>query len=154
MDKNLTAYCGLCCADCIPSRHDFFGVIDKFDQMLKELQFEKYAELKSVLHGEFTNYRTFLSVLHRIKDLRCPNPCKEGGGKTDCVVRQCTKRKMVNGCWECEDRSKCSLLNDLRQVHPHLDHHLDLIAEMGTDRWFEKRKEHYFWQCHPDLQHS
>ena len=29
MDEKLTSYCGLCCADCIPSRKEFFVLVNK-----------------------------------------------------------------------------------------------------------------------------
>lgn len=147
MDEKLTAYCGLCCADCIPSCEEFFALVDRLDQMLEQLQFNKYAELKSVQNKEFEDYPTFLSVLRQIKHLRCPAPCRQGGGKSHCEVRECVKSKKLKGCWECKDRRKCTLLDRLRHIHPNLDCHLDLIADMGPDQWFEKRKEHYVWQC-------
>ena len=53
----------------------------------------------------------------------------------------------MKGCWECQDRHECTMLNRLRSIHPNLDYHLDLIEEMGPADWFEKRKEHYIWQA-------
>jgi hypothetical protein len=47
MDESLTSYCGLCCADCIPSREEFFTLVSSLEEMLAELKFEHYAELKS-----------------------------------------------------------------------------------------------------------
>lgn len=44
MDEKLTAYCGLCCADCIPSREELFVLVDRLDQALEQLQFDKYAD--------------------------------------------------------------------------------------------------------------
>lgn len=142
--RDPNSYCGLCCADCTPSREEFFALVDMLDQMLDQLQFEKYAELKSAQNiKEFEDYPTFLSVLHQIKELRCPAPCRQGCGRSQCVVRDCVQRKRLKGCWECEDRKKCSLLDRLCRVHPNLDYHLDLIAAMGPAQWFEKRIEHY-----------
>jgi hypothetical protein len=154
MDENLTAYCGICCADCIPSREEFFALVDRLYQMLGELQFEQYAELKSVRHEEFEDYPRFLSVLHQIKGLRCRVPCQQGGGIPRCEVRQCVQTKGLKGCWECKDRQRCTLLEGLRRVHPNLDYHLDLIADMGPAQWFEKRKEHYQWQRKGDAEKS
>ena len=142
MDESLTAYCSLCCADCIPSREELFALVDRLDQMLEELQFDQYAELKSAQHEAFEDYPTFLSVLRQIKELRCPAPCQQGGGEPSCEIKQCVQSKGLKGCWECRDRRKCTLLDDLRSVHPNLDYHLDLIADMGPAQWFEKRREH------------
>jgi hypothetical protein len=139
MDEKLTAYCGLCCADCIPSRVEFFALVDRLDQMLEQLQFDKYAELKSAQHKEFEDYPIFLSVLRQIEELRCPAPCRQGGGKSYCEVRECVQGKKLKGCWECKDRPECKLLDRLRRIHPNLDYHLDLIADMGPPKWLEKR---------------
>ena len=44
--------------------------MDRFDQMLEQLQFDHYPELKSAQHEELEDYPTFLSVLRQIKELR------------------------------------------------------------------------------------
>ena len=38
MDKGLTAYCGLCCADCIPSNRLFFKLVDQLEDMLDQME--------------------------------------------------------------------------------------------------------------------
>lgn len=146
MDENLTAYCGLCCADCIPSNAGFFSLIEKLEDMLEDLQFKKYAELKSETDGVFNDYPKFVSVLKSMKGLRCSGPCRLGGGKKECAVRDCALSKGLEGCWECVSRPGCNMLARLRTIHPNLDYHLDLIKELGAEKWFEKRKEHYRWQ--------
>jgi hypothetical protein len=146
MDEGETSYCGLCCSDCIPSREEFFSLADSFDEMLKELQFEQYAELKSGVIEEFEEYPKFLSVLHHIRGLRCSRPCRLGGGYPLCGIRQCARDKSFSGCWQCKARQDCSLPDRLRTIHPHIDYHLDLIQQMGPAGWFLKRKEHYRWQ--------
>lgn len=130
-------------ADCIPPRKEFFTPVDRLDGTPEQPRFDRYAELKSTQHiKDFEDYPTFLSVLRQIKELRCPSPCRQGGRKPQCEVRDCVQRKLLNGCSECEDRPKCSLLDRLRHVHPDLDHHLDLIAEMGPEQCFKKGGEH------------
>ena len=146
MDENLTSYCGLCCADCIPSREEFFTLVSRLEEMLGELKFEYYAELKSGSNEEFKEYPKFLSILRHIKGLRCARPCRLGGGYPRCEIRQCAQSKSLKGCWQCEFRKSCALLDRLRGIHPNLDYHLDFIGEVGPANWFEKRKEHYRWQ--------
>ena len=145
-DDKFTSYCGLCCVDCIPSYEEFFTLVNKLDETLEKIHFEHYAELKSETNEEFKEYPRFLSVLREIKGLRCNNPCQLGGGNPQCKIRLCAQSKNMKGCWECQDRRECTLLNRLRGIHPNLDYHLDLIEEMGPADWFEKRKEHYKWQ--------
>lgn len=149
MDKNLTSYCGLCCSDCIPSDSEFFSLIDSLDKKLQDIQFDYYADLKSESNDHFKDYTQFLAVLHQIRKLQCPRPCRLDGGKPLCTIRECARGNGFSGCWECEKRKDCTLLDRLRTIHPHLDYHLDLITRMGSAEWFEKRKEHYRWQI-PD----
>ena len=146
MDKKFTAYCGLCCLDCIPSNAEFFSLLHRLDGMLEKLQFDEYAKLKSKKQTLFNEYPTFVKILREIQNLRCAFPCREGGGKPNCEVRQCVLNHGYNGCWRCNVRRSCELLESLRQIHPNLDHHLDLISEFGPEKWFEKRGAHYKWQ--------
>ncbi|MCX6008213.1 MAG: DUF3795 domain-containing protein, partial [Chloroflexi bacterium] len=108
-DSILTTYCGLYCKDCIPSRKELFLTAARLDQLLIELQFDRYAELKagqtywSEANHEFKNYPEFVSVLRAIRNLECKSVCREGGGwKGDrCQVRNCAMEKHLTGCWEC-----------------------------------------------------
>jgi hypothetical protein len=154
MDERLTSYCGLCCADCIPSREEFFDLVNRLVEMLEELRFGHYAELKSEINEDFKEFPKFLSILHHIKGLRCANPCQLGGGNPQCKIRLCAQSKTLKGCWQCQVRSECTLLDRLRDIHPNLDYHLDLIEDMGPGNWFEKRKEHYRWQVKAEQAHT
>lgn len=92
MNRDLTSYCGLCCADCIPSNDEFFQIVSRLEEMLGTLQFEHYAEHKSKRQPVFKEYRTFLSVLHQIKALQCSAPCRRGGGNPDCAAQRVNVR--------------------------------------------------------------
>jgi len=146
MDKKFTAYCGLCCLDCIPSNGELFSLLHRLDGMLEKLQFDEYAKLKSKKQTIFNEYPTFVKILKEISNLRCALPSREGGGKPNCEVRQCALNHGYDGCWGCKSRRSCELLEPLRQIHPKLDLHLDLILELGSEKWFEKRGAHYKWQ--------
>ena len=146
MDKTFTAYCGLCCRDCIPSNEEFFASVKRLRQTLAELQFSEYARLKSEKNPFFSGYPVLPELLREIEALQCPAPCREGGGKPECETRSCAKERKHEGCWECAGRSQCVLLEPLRRIHPNLDYHLELIERFGPDAWFERRKAHYRWQ--------
>lgn len=145
MDKTLTACCGICCVDCIPSNGELFSLVDRLDKLLGELKFDVYAQYKAERIPAFKDYPVFLSMLRRIGQLHC-STCRQGGGNAQCEIRPCVRAKGFNGCWECEQRPGCRLLDRLREVHRNLDYNLDRIAEMGPEKWFEKRKGHYRWQ--------
>jgi len=145
MDKNLTACCGICCADCIPSNRELFDLSDRLEKVLGELRFDLYAKYKAERIPDFQDYPVFLTVLHQIRQLHC-STCQQGGGNAQCEVRPCVRAKGVNGCWECAERPGCPRLDRLRAVHRNLDYNLDRIAERGPGQWFDKRKGHYRWQ--------
>jgi len=145
-DSRYTAYCGLCCLDCIPSDSEFFELIDGFEDKLDELQFGQYVLLKYQSHGMLGDYPEFMKTLAKIKSLKCSKPCRLGGGNADCRVRKCATSNGYEGCWACDGRAECGLLNELREFHPNLDYHLDIIAENGMHKWMDKRKAHYRWQ--------
>lgn len=145
MDEKVTAFCGLCCIDCIPSNYSFFHLALNFEKMLSDLQFDEYARLKAEKNPVFVEYPTFIKVLKEIELLKCPAPCREGGGKPECEIRNCVLGKGYSGCWECSDRLTCPKLDYLRLVHMNLDHHLELIGKYGPN-WFLNRKAHYRWQ--------
>lgn len=92
-DEKLTAYCGFCYADCIPSCEELFGMVDRLDQVLEQLQFDHYAELKSAQHEEFEDYPMFLSVLRQIEELRCPAPFRQDGGKSHCELDRVSRAR-------------------------------------------------------------
>ena len=140
MNDKLTSFCGLYCLDCIPSNKELFSLIEKLDNILDKLQFNEYAKLKSRDHPKLLQYHTFLEVLKEIRFLRCPSPCRLGGGNPECKVRLCCQNKKYIGCWECNDRYVCSLLNLLKDVHPNLLFHLDLVRDCGLANWEQNRK--------------
>ena len=142
----MTAFCGIYCGDCIPSKEEFFSTIDRLDEMLGELQFDEYADYKANRNPAFKDYPVFIAVLRQIKQLCCVT-CRQGGGNSQCEIKGCVQNKELNGCWECNERSGCLFLNRLRSVHPNLDYNLDLIEKMGPEKWVEKRKQHYQFQC-------
>lgn len=92
------------------------------------------------------DYPSFMKSLAQIRSLECSKPCRQGGGNAGCRIRKCAAGKGYDGCWACDGRAGCELLDDLREFHPNIDYHLDLIAELGMGKWLNKRKAHYKWQ--------
>jgi hypothetical protein len=145
-NEEYTSYCGLYCADCIPSNSSLFAAAETLRDRLKDRKFEEYAKLKSSSNKAFKHYAEFSALLQEIIDLQCSSPCRLGGGKAVCPVRDCAQKKDLRGCWECDNRSDCELLAPLRQFHPNLDYHLTLISQLGENNWSAERKGHYFWE--------
>ena len=145
-DAGYTSYCGLYCQDCIPSDSGLFLTAEKLQKHLQQLKFEEYAEIKARSNKIFEKYNEFSELLQAIINLKCGSPCRNGGGKAVCPVRDCTQSKGFQGCWECERRQECELLAPLKHIHPNIDYHLDLIAQLGMDNWSSGRKSHYLWE--------
>lgn len=150
VNAKYTAYCGLCCLDCIPANHPLYAVVQELEDMLAACQFEAYADFKSQTLPGFADYPKFIRVLQEIKKLECLQPCTAGGGKPDCAIRRCALGKHYRGCWECAGSRTCRLLEPLKAVHPNLDRHLRLIAAHGPDHWAGQRGRHYRWEEKPE----
>ena len=123
-----------------------FALVRDLEGKLAELHFEEYAALKARGDAAFGDYQNFLRVLQAIRGLECKAPCRAGGGKTSCAVRDCVLARQLLGCWECQQYRTCELLDPLKRFHPNLEYHLDLIRQEGIDAWSARRKGHYSWQ--------
>lgn len=142
----LTAYCGLYCSDCIPSNARLFELLEELRELASELHLDTYAELISRREEAFGDYPVFENMLTLLAGLRCVSPCREGGGKSTCRIRECALGMGFEGCWECRDRRGCALLDPLRSFHGDtIDGNLDAIAEHGMNGWLETRGRHYPW---------
>lgn len=143
-NKKYTAYCGLYCLDCIPNDKELFKKLSELEILLGDVEFDKYAALKSKTNETFNNYPKFLDMIYEIKKLECTALCTEGGCKEDCKIRECVKEKNFEGCWECNEFKECDLLDYLKRIHP-IEHNLKMIKEYGVDNWADKRGKHYNW---------
>lgn len=145
-EERLTAYCGLYCADCIPSNRALFAAVADLQRRLAELGMAQYAALRADRDEELRQYEVFERVLAAIRGLECPGPCRAGGGNPQCAVRQCARAKGQQGCWECGDFATCPRLERLRRSHgPTLNHNLAAIREHGLAGWSSRRGPHYSW---------
>jgi hypothetical protein len=145
-DAEFTAYCGLYCADCIPSHKALFEAAEKLKEELEKCQFENYAEMKSRNNEVFGAYPAFEAVLSAITDLRCADTCVNGGGNPNCRIRLCAREKGLKGCWECSGFEVCELLEPLATYHGDTPKfNLRLIRENGLENWAGKRGKHYLW---------
>jgi Protein of unknown function (DUF3795) len=143
---NFTAYCGLFCRDCIPSNKRLFAVIRELRELASSLHLDEYAKIRSESDPALRDYATFARILAEIEALECPAPCRLGGGKEVCAIRDCARERGYEGCWECTERISCRALAPLRAFHGEtIDGNLDAIAEFGVDDWMVRRGRHYPW---------
>lgn len=157
--RKLTAYCGLCCLDCIPNNRRLLNLVRELAEVLDEVGFETYAAHKARREPIFHNYQQFREVLDAIPRIECSGSCYEGpiseiGCARDCAIRQCAISHNLAGCWECDENRNCENLRGCKEFHPHLEANLRIIREHGIDNWLDKRGKHYWWQCQPKADDS
>jgi hypothetical protein len=147
-ERDLTAYCGLYCGDCIRYQS---RSCDLAKQLLKELgrqQFSEYAKLKSTNRKEFEHYDLIVSGLKAISELKCELPCRLGGDGCEgsCEIIKCIKDNTFEGCWECDSFEKCKKLDFLKPFHGNAPiNNLRKIKELGIGKWAKHREKCYPW---------
>ena len=146
-EKELTAYCGLYCGDCIRYKNKASKLALDLKEELQRVQFEKYAKVKSMFVNEFKNYKECIEVLEAIADLQCNNTCRGGGCPTfKCKIIDCCRTKGLKGCWECNEFENCKELDFLEPFHGDLPKkNLRKIKELGLENWLEHREKFFKW---------
>ena len=151
----LTAYCGLYCGDCIRYQSKASDLARDLLSELKNIEFNKYAEIKSSsakqLHTvrQFERYGECCKVLEAIVTLQCNSPCRVGGGcpTFSCGILECCRKKGFEGCWQCDGFEGCEKLESLRSIHGDSPRqNLRTIKELGLGKWAERRYKPYVWQ--------
>ncbi|MEN6355875.1 MAG: DUF3795 domain-containing protein [Armatimonadota bacterium] len=151
--RKVTAYCGLCCLDCIPNNHRLLELVKELAGVLDEVGFEEYAAHKSRREPIFNGYPAFRKVLDAIPRIECSGSCYEGpvselGCARDCSIRRCAIGHDFAGCWECDEVDNCDLMRSCKGFHPGLESNLRMIREHGIENWLDKRGIHYWWDSH------
>ena len=146
-EKELTAYCGLFCGDCIRYKSKASALARKLTEELQRVKFDKYAEVKSLSVKEFKHYKECLEVLDAIAELQCNNICRGGGCPTfKCKIIECCNAKGLLGCWECIECENCKELDFLEPFHGDLPKkNLRKIKELGLEQWLEQREKFFKW---------
>ncbi|MFC1944857.1 DUF3795 domain-containing protein [Chloroflexota bacterium] len=121
----LTAYCGLYCADCIRYRSRASGLARDLLIELQNKEFNEYAKLRSSSKKQFDsvkqfeNYKQCCEVLEAMVALQCHQPCRIGGGCStfSCGIFECCRMKGFEGCWQCDEFESCEKFEPLHSIH-------------------------------------
>jgi hypothetical protein len=116
-DKDLTAYCGLYCGECIMHKGEIADMARDLRKKLREAKFDMVAAGMSKFFKDFNDYPQCYTVLGAMVRLRCHKGCKDGGGNPMCKVRICCRKKDIEGCWECVEFEECAKLEFLKPIH-------------------------------------
>ena len=151
-ETELTAYCGLYCGDCPRYRSRAVNLAAELLNDFKAWGFGRYAEAKSRSANaipELADFEQCCRVLEGIVALKCPEPCRVGGGcpQFSCGIIKCCWEKGYQGCWECRDYKKCEQFASLKPFHGenHL-RNLEEIKKYGPEKWAEHRHPYFIWE--------
>lgn len=117
--RDLVAYCGLYCDDCMAREGRIADLATELERELKKAGFERFVDAVSDVpfFKALKKYPDFNDVLDVLKKSRCTKTCKEGGANPACEVRICCKEKGIEGCWVCGEFVECEKLVFLEGVH-------------------------------------
>jgi hypothetical protein len=141
--EKLIGYCGLYCGDC----SGYKGTIANLAcDLNRELKRERFGELAASLSKvpffkSFEHYPQCCEVLRTLPKLRCRKTCRRGGGPPECGIRQCSRERRLDGCWQCGEFKTCSKLDFLKAGHG--DAHLKNLAKIkraGTKAFLQRKR--------------
>ena len=118
-NKNLIAYCGLYCGDCVSYKGKVADLARDLRKELRAAKFHKTAEVLAAVpfFEAFKNYNQCYEVLGAMVKFRCKKNCKGGGGPPFCKMRKCCQKQGIEGCWECAEFETCENLDFLKPGH-------------------------------------
>jgi hypothetical protein len=137
---NLTAYCGLYCGECLMYKNKVADLARDLRKELRESKFGKIAPALSGFMKELKDYDTCYSVLGAMVKMRCRKSCHDGGGHP-CKVRDCCRKKEIQGCWECDIFETCKKLDFLKPIHDDANiNNMRIINKKGMKAFLEGPK--------------
>jgi len=148
IEKELTAFCGLYCGDCIRYQSKASDLASQLLNEIDNLHFTKYAAVKKYNAPAFENYEAMVALLKAISAFSCKIPCRLGGDGCggSCKIIHCIKGKAYEGCWECGEFESCQNLHFLKPFHGEAPiKNLRKIRKLGIDNWASHREKCYPW---------
>jgi hypothetical protein len=146
--RELTAYCGLYCGDCIRYQNRYSEMAGDLKQELARVNFLPYAEVKGQAVKPFQNLEVWLETLDALTALQCEHSCRVGGGCAafPCDIFGCCRENGFAGCWECDDFEDCNKFDFLKPFHGESPRaNLRQIRRLGIDTWATQRSKLYVW---------
>jgi hypothetical protein len=146
--KELLAYCGIYCADCLGCSGVIAGAAENLLGVLTRYKFERTAN--AVFPEQLSDYDRFRQMLGFMATLRCPARCRKDespAASNSCKVRACCREHGFFACFECEGFEECETLrSNFGGLHarPSIAN-LKAIKEMGLDTWLQCGERHHYW---------
>jgi hypothetical protein len=146
--KELVAYCGIYCGDCLGYTGVSADAAEAFAAVLDRYQFERTAAW--IFPEELAEFDRFRKELAFMTGLRCPGRCRRAAGEAvpeGCAVRTCCIERGIYACSECAEFETCAKLRDLHRPL-HLNACLRNLRAMrgkGLDAWLAEGPRHCYW---------
>ncbi|MFH0790046.1 MAG: DUF3795 domain-containing protein [Candidatus Omnitrophota bacterium] len=141
--KELIAYCGLCCGDCFSYKGRVAELSKELRKELRQAKFDKIAAFLGTLpfFKALQDYQKCYEVLGVLVRLRCKKSCRDGGGNPFCKIRQCCQKRKLKGCWQCDEITGCKKLDFLTQTHngAHIKN-LKIIKKQGEEAFLKAKR--------------
>jgi hypothetical protein len=113
---------------------------------LRSYRFDLMSDMlaKVPFFKEFKDYDKCYNLLGTMMKFRCKRSCKGNGGPPHCEIRNCARKKKLDGCWQCEDFSNCKKLKILEPHHgsAHLKN-LRKLKKQGPAAFIKSKKLWY-----------
>ena len=142
-NKDLIAYCGLYCGDCVSYKGKVADLARDLRKELRAAKFDRTAEVLAAVpfFQAFINYNECYEVLGAMVKFHCRKTCRGGGGPPFCKMRKCCQQKGIEGCWECAEFETCENLDFLKAGHgeAHLKN-LRTLKKKGVDAFLAGTK--------------
>jgi len=139
--KELLAYCGFYCGDCLGHTGVIADATKDFKKVLDKYQFERTA--KCIFPDQLKDYDLFYEIIGFMTGLKCPMTCRERqDSDVACEVRKCCVDNGFYACYECDDFEACDILKSLMDGlhYESLLKNLKAIKEMGLEEWITRGK--------------
>jgi hypothetical protein len=146
MRKEMLAYCGFYCGDCLGHTGVIADAAADFKAVLEKYKFEKSA--KCIFPDQLKEYNKIFDKIVFMTSLRCPMVCRERkDDNIDCEVRKCCRDKGFFACYECDDFEICEKLKSMMEGlhYEAIMRNLKEIKTMGLEKWLSKGKAHHYW---------
>jgi len=117
--EDLIGYCGLYCGDCVGFTQTVANLAADLRKELRHHRFDLMADMLATIpfFKEFKDYEKCYNLLGTMMKMRCKKVCKGNGGPPNCKIRNCARKKSLDGCWQCDDFSTCEKLEMLEPHH-------------------------------------
>jgi len=142
-EKDLIACCGLYCGDCYRYKGKIADLARDLRKELRQEKFDRTAESmsKTSFFAAFKDYPQCYELLGEMVKLRCKRTCRGGGGPPVCKIRECCQKKVIDGCWQCDEFETCKKLDFLKLFHEdaHIKN-LKILKGAGVNSFLKGKK--------------